>query len=95
MPLSIEQALEQACALIIDTKTLVRVVLSGRRRNMQVEHERIDIRAVEIKGPLFYNSPTAMAKPQLLKILLQINQISYTYSLADMQISPWIAWMDL
>jgi len=52
MPLSIEQALEQACALIIDTKTLVRVVLSGRRRNMQVEHERIDIRAVEIKGSI-------------------------------------------
>ena len=52
MPLSIEQALEQACALIVDTKTLVRVVLSGRRRNMQVEHERIDIRAVEIKGSI-------------------------------------------
>jgi len=52
MPQSIEQALEQACALIVDTKTLVRVVLSGRRRNMQVEHERIDIRPVEIKGSI-------------------------------------------
>ena len=52
MPQSIEQALEQACALIVDTKTLVRVVLSGRRRNMQVEHERIDIRAVEIKSSI-------------------------------------------
>ena len=52
MPLSIEQALDEACALIVDTKTLVRVVLSGRRRNMQVEHERIDIRAVEIKGSI-------------------------------------------
>ena len=52
MPQSIEQALEKACALMLDTKTLVRVVLSGRRRNMQVEHERIDIRPVEIKGSI-------------------------------------------
>ena len=52
MPLSIEQALDEACALIVDTKTLVRVVLSGRRRNMQVEHERIDIRAVEVKSSI-------------------------------------------
>ncbi len=52
MPQSIEHALEQACALIVDTKTLVRVVLSGRRRNMQVEHERIDMRPVEIKGSI-------------------------------------------
>ena len=50
MPQSIDEALEQACALILDTSSLVRVVLSGRRRNMQVEHERIDIRPVEIKG---------------------------------------------
>ena len=52
MPQSIEHALEQACALIVDTKTLVRVVLSGRRRNMQVEHERIDMRPIEIKGSI-------------------------------------------
>jgi SAM-dependent methyltransferase len=35
-----------------DSKSLVRVVLSGRRRNMQVEHERIDIRPVLIKDEL-------------------------------------------
>jgi SAM-dependent methyltransferase len=52
MPLSLEQALEKACKLIADTGTLVRVVLSGRRRNMQTEHERIDIRPVEIKGSI-------------------------------------------
>ena len=52
MPLSFEQALEEACTLIADTSTLVRVVLSGRRRNMQTEHERIDIRPVEIKGSI-------------------------------------------
>ena len=32
-----------------DTKSLVRVVLSGRRRNMQTPHERIDMRPVLIK----------------------------------------------
>ena len=32
-----------------DTNSLVRVVLSGRRRNMQTAHERIDIRPVLIK----------------------------------------------
>lgn len=52
MPLSIEQALEEACTLIADTSRLVRVVLSGRRRNMQTEQERIDIRPVEIKGSI-------------------------------------------
>ena len=52
MPLTIDQALEEACTRIADTSTLVRVVLSGRRRNMQVEHERIDIRPVEIKGTI-------------------------------------------
>ncbi len=52
MPLTLDQALAEACAHIIDTGTLVRVVLSGRRRNMQVEHERIDIRPVEIKGSI-------------------------------------------
>lgn len=35
-----------------ETRSLVRVVLSGRRRNMQVEHERIDFRPVLIKDEL-------------------------------------------
>ena len=35
-----------------NTQSLVRVVLSGRRRNMQVEHERIDIRPVLLKEEL-------------------------------------------
>ena len=52
MPQLIDEALDQACALILDTSSLVRVVLSGRRRNMQVAHERIDIRPVEIKGTI-------------------------------------------
>lgn len=52
MPESIDDALEAACTRIINTDQLVRVVLSGRRRNMQTEHERIDIRPVEIKGSI-------------------------------------------
>ena len=35
-----------------DTSSLVRVVLSGRRRNMQTAHERVDMRPVEIKGEI-------------------------------------------
>jgi len=35
-----------------DTNSLVRVVLSGRRRNMQTAHERIDLRPVLIKDSI-------------------------------------------
>ena len=35
-----------------DTNSLVRVVLSGRRRNMQTAHERIDMRPVLIKDSM-------------------------------------------
>lgn len=52
MQLSKEAAFAQASARILDTSTFVRAVLSGRRRNMQVDFERIDIRLVEIKGEL-------------------------------------------
>jgi len=52
MQTSQEEAFRQACARILDSSTFVRAVLSGRRRNMQVEFERIDIRLVEIKGVL-------------------------------------------
>ena len=50
MALSLEDSLRDACTRILDTTGLVRVVLSGRRRNMVTEYERIDIRPVEIKG---------------------------------------------
>ena len=48
------KGLEQARILISDIGSLARVVLSGRRRNFTVEHDRIDIRPVEIKGELHY-----------------------------------------
>ena len=41
MAISLEVALKDACTQILDTSTLVRVVLSGRRRNMQTEFERL------------------------------------------------------
>jgi SAM-dependent methyltransferase len=48
-----ENNLEQIFQELVDTfsksSELVRVVLSGRRRNMQTEHERIDMRPVLIK----------------------------------------------
>ena len=50
MPTSLVDAINDACAQILNTNTLVRVVLSGRRRNMTPDFERIDIRPVEIKG---------------------------------------------
>ena len=47
-----EDAFKEASSRILDTKTFVRAVLSGRRRNMQVDFQRIDVRLVEIKGVL-------------------------------------------
>ena len=52
MQISREEALATASSRILDTATFVRAVLSGRRRNMKVDFERIDIRLVEIKGVL-------------------------------------------
>ena len=50
MTQSLNDALKEACTNIMDLGTLVRVVLSGRRRNMATEFDRIDIRPVEIRG---------------------------------------------
>jgi hypothetical protein len=52
MATELEAAFENAQKLITDTSKLVRVVLSGRRRNMTVPFERIDIRPVLIKGTI-------------------------------------------
>jgi SAM-dependent methyltransferase len=50
--MSLELALSKATELISDQKNFVRAVLSGRRRNMQTEFERIDIRPVQLKDGL-------------------------------------------
>jgi hypothetical protein len=52
MATELDSAFNNAQELISNTSKLVRVVLSGRRRNMTVPFERIDIRPVLIKGAL-------------------------------------------
>ncbi len=52
MSVTLDEALSEAAMLICDTKTFVRAVLSGRRRNMQTLTTRIDIRPVQIKGSI-------------------------------------------
>ena len=49
---TLEEAFASAKLRILDRDTFVRAVLSGRRRNMQVDFERIDLRLIEIKGTL-------------------------------------------
>jgi SAM-dependent methyltransferase len=50
--MSLEIAFTKAAELIVDQNNFVRAVLSGRRRNMQTEYERIDIRPVQLKDGL-------------------------------------------
>ena len=50
--MSLELAFAKATELISDQDNFVRAVLSGRRRNMQTQCERIDIRPVQLKDGL-------------------------------------------
>ncbi len=50
--IDLESVLGQLQVAISQSDTFVRAVLSGRRRNMQPEHERIDIRPVQLKDGL-------------------------------------------
>jgi hypothetical protein len=52
MATELEVALKSARQIIADPSKLVRIVLSGRRRNMTVPFERIDVRPVLIKGEI-------------------------------------------
>ena len=49
MAVTFDEAINQAALAISETESLVRVVLSGRRRNMQTPAERIDIKPVLLK----------------------------------------------
>lgn len=49
---TLDAAIEEVLTIFADTSKLVRVVLSGRRRNMQTPAERIDLRPVLIKDQL-------------------------------------------
>lgn len=79
MATSKEDAFLQARSRILDTSTFVRAVLSGRRRNMQVAFERIDIRPVEIKGvfhlQLMQNDGRATTTKNLLPDQVSVDQI--------------------
>ena len=50
--MSLEEVFQEFESLFTKTNQLVRVVLSGRRRNMQTAHERIDIRPVALKDAI-------------------------------------------
>ena len=57
--LSLEEAFSQALLYFSNPEAISRVVLTGRRRNMQVATERIDIRPVLIKGKLHFQVSTS------------------------------------
>ena len=79
MPISLEEAFAEAASKILDTSTFVRAVLSGRRRNMSVDFERIDIRLVEIKEVLYLqlmqNDGRATTTKNLLPSALEVDQL--------------------
>ena len=57
--LSLEEAFSQALLYFSNPEAISRVVLTGRRRNMQVATERIDIRPVLIKEKLHFQVSTS------------------------------------
>jgi SAM-dependent methyltransferase len=79
MPLNLEEALIEAASRILKTQSFVRAVLSGRRRNMVVDFERIDIRPVEIKGvlnlQLMQNDGRATTTKNLPPSAVEIDQL--------------------
>lgn len=79
MPITREEAFNEAASRILDTSTLVRAVFSGRRRNMTVDYERIDLRPVEIKGvlnlQLMQNDGRATTTKNLLPSALEVDQL--------------------
>jgi hypothetical protein len=66
----IDSALQELHVAILDSQNFIRAVLSGRRRNMEVALERIDIRPVEIKkiimAQMTYSDGRAMTTKNFL-----------------------------
>ena len=54
MESTLEIALAEVVAFLKKSENFVRLVLSGRRRNMQTLAERIDVKPVMIKGEIKY-----------------------------------------
>jgi len=57
--ISLEEAFSQALLYFQNPEAIARIVLSGRRRNMQTISERIDIRPVSIKEKLHFQVSTS------------------------------------
>ena len=57
--ISLDEAFSQVLLYFANPETIARIVLSGRRRNMQTVSERIDIRPVSIKEKLHFQVSTS------------------------------------
>ena len=57
--ISLEEAFSQAFLYFANPEAIARIVLSGRRRNMRTDYERIDIRPVSIKEKLHFQVSTS------------------------------------
>jgi hypothetical protein len=86
----IDSALHELHEAILDSPKFLRAVLSGRRRNMEVVHERIDIRPVEIKKTIMaqmtYSDGRAMTTKNFLPIelpFLDLAQSGYANILVE------------
>ena len=79
MTINREEAFKEAGSRILNTQSFVRAVLSGRRRNMMVEFERVDIRLVEIKGvlhlQLMQNDGRATTTKNLQPLAFEVDQL--------------------
>lgn len=57
--ISLEEAFSQALLYFANPEAIARIILSGRRRNMQTVSERIDIRPISIKEKLHFQVSTS------------------------------------
>ena len=78
--ISLEEAFSQALLYFANPEKIARIVLSGRRRNMQTASERIDIRPVSIKEKLHFQVSTSDGRAVTTK----------NYTPTDMPISEFI-----
>ena len=90
MKVSLEEGLKQIASGLADTDSLVRGVLSGRRRNFELQNERVDIKPVLIKGKVLLQimendgrqTTTSNIEPQL-KYINNLLQLGYANFLVE------------
>lgn len=71
--ISLDAAITQALEYLEDPTSITRIVLTGRRRNMQTLTERIDIRPVMIKEVLHFQVSTSDGKAVTTKNYLPVD----------------------